>query len=412
MVGRRVLVAAFAAGLVASLVAVPAGAGPARPGPVRQVWTEIFHQLDEPVAVATARRTSAVTLTGLDRTAGLRVSRVDARGHAIWTHVWRGPGGSVGRVVGRDVAVSAYHRSVFVAGQAVCRHQGDAVYLGPVFVRRYRLDGAREWTRWIGDCPSSAADRHIRSLDLTGVAANHDGVAVTFTQGKSFDCCPHHRRGHVVVFGTNGTLTWRKTLNFPGPRQSEVVTADVTTSGRALVMSGTVVRRGSGSDAFLLGLSREDGSALWRAVVQGQSEPNVDEYKALDSAAHSVFAVGLRDDTFEGGGGQAFLERWTPDGVRQWRAQIPSAYASVAALNDGSVLWSASIWRRDQRDQLAFGRQTHGGGVAWRDRWTFPRGSTTFDYDFAAMKHTGFSLALVSHHQPPREYVQLWRWRW
>ena len=377
---------------------------------VHQRWTQTFPARLDPVAVAAAPHRTSVAFTTLPRNQGVATLRYGPRGHIRWNHVWRGPGGRVKRLTPQAVTVSRQSRSVLVAGQAVCRFQGDAIGLqSTLFVRRYTLGGDRRWTHWLGRCPPKSSDRHGRILSVSDVDVWANRVAVAFTQGHSFDCCVHHRKGHVAVLGLHGNQRWHKRIRFPSSDASEIVTAGVAGTRRIVAVSGTVDHGVNGSDSYLVALSAIDGSAQWRRVLTGHSDPNRDEGHFLDAASGAIFMTARFDDVPEGGGGHVSLQRWNTSGERAWRARLPTL-GIVSAQHNRSVMWSGAHYKNDRHTTFAVGLQRPSGIVGWRDRFALPRGDYPVGYAFAATRQVGIGGAFVMG--SPGARLQIWAWRW
>ena len=198
-------------------------------------------------------------------------------------------------------------------------------------------------------------------------------------------------------------------MPFDGPQVEEVITNDVTATRGVLIVSGAVIRRTTAEDAYLVAMSMATGSLRWRHASDGQTELNVDEYQQLDAVRGAVFVNGRLDDAFEGGGGTYVLERWRTAGKRAWRAHAPP-YASVSALRNRSVIWSAVDYYRPQ-EPFILGQQRPGGVRAWRDISPlvddpdYPIG-----YTFAAARHMGVGAADIL--RPRADVLQVWGWRW
>jgi hypothetical protein len=245
-------------------------------------------------------------------------------------------------------------------------------------------------------------------LSVSGLDVWRNSVALTYTQGRSGDCCENHRRGHIVVLDVHGSPMWRSVVPIDGAQVEEVITNDVTVTRGLLIVSGAVIRKATAEDAYLVAMSVPTGSVLWRHVTDGRTELNVDEYQQLDAVRGAVFVNGRLDDAFEGGGGTYVLERWRIAGKRAWRVHSPS-YASVSALRNRSVIWSAVDYYR-AHEPLIVGKQRPGGERAWReisplvDDPDYPVG-----YTFAASRHRGVGAADIL--RPRADVLQVWGWR-
>lgn len=377
-------------------------------------WSQTFPARQEPGGVAVAPG-GYVLLSPRHYSRGLHIARYNRRGHEMWDQGWIGRHHrAVKSVMGEATAVSARHNAVLIAGHATCRYQGEeSGALGPAFVRKYTLRGQLRWTRWIGACPRRTADRRVPPLSVSGLDALGNQVAVSYTHGYSGDCCVHHRKGHVALLGLNGATAWRTMLDFPLPRVKEVVTNDVALSSHSVTVSGAVMCGSHGSDAYLVNLSRFSGSTSWRHVNNGRSESEAaeatnDEYSDLDAVGDVVFAAGALDIPFEGGRSRAILERWSVSGERAWHVRTGSGAApSVAALQDGSVLWSNPVWGRTANSYV-FGKQHPQGESAWKVAWKLPERDYPIGYAFAANRHVAFGAADIIHDS--RDFLQTWCW--
>lgn len=373
-------------------------------------WSREFPARQEPGGVAVAPRRSYVLLSPRHRGYGLHLARYNHHGHEMWDQGWIGRDHrAVKSVQGEAVAVSARHHAVLIAGHATCKHQGDAAgALGPVFVRKYSLHGERRWTHWIGTCPLRSSQRRVPPLSASGLDVLGSHVAVSFTRGHSWDCCPHHRKGHVALLGLDGATKWRTTLDFPLSRVSEVVTNDVALSPDSLTVSGAVMWGSHGADAFLVNLARSNGSVRWSHVTSGAVEPNIDEYWDVDTVGAAVFASGILDNAFEGGGSRGVVERWSSSGERAWRVPARRGAApEVAALGDRSVLWSKPVWRH-KTNHFIFAELRPGGAPAWRVNWTLPDHDYPGGYAFDATRHAAFGAADIIHNN--RSFLRAWCW--
>ena len=410
MRSRRVLslVALVPLALSASVGIGAAQQSEAAPAPrVHLQWSLEFPARQDPVGLSIAPHHSYVLVSPRHHGYGLHVTRYDHRGREMWDHGWIGSHGAVLSVQGEASAVSSRHDAVLIAGHATCRYQGDDPgALGPVFIRKYTLNGDRQWTRWIGSCPRRSSDREVRALSVSGLDISGRRAAVSFTEGNAFDCCEHHRKGQVALLGLNGSLKWRTTLDFPLSRVWEVVTSDVTVSQNSLTVSGAVMWDEHGADGFLVNLSRATGSVRWRRVASGATEANNDGYQDLDSVGPVLFATGTFDDAFEGGGARGTLERWSTSGERTWRVRI-RPYAQVSALQDRSALWSVPVSRHNAH-AIMLARQRPQGASAWRVHRDLPDGGFPVGYAFDATAHFAFGAADIVLDN--RDFLQAWCW--
>jgi hypothetical protein len=218
-------------------------------------------------------------------------------------HVWTRQFGSAQTDFAYGVAVDA-SRNIVIAGQTFGSIGGAPARGGSdAFVRKYRPNGERLWTRTVGTAADDAgADVAIDGRGRVYLVGLTEGALPGQTAHGSSD-------GFVRKYRPNGSRIWTRQFGTPGPDSASAAVVD--RAGRLYLAGGIYVGL---NDGFVMKM-RPDGAMAWlRKVGSGASIEEARDV-AVDRKRH-VLVVGLTGGSIGGqpwsGGWDAWVRKYRP----------------------------------------------------------------------------------------------------
>ncbi|MEF2279868.1 SBBP repeat-containing protein [Deinococcus sp. YIM 134068] len=276
------------------------------------------------------------------------VRKVNAQGQEVWTRQFGGEGEEAVGGIAVDAAGNSY-----VAGFTSWGLSGQTSQGGfDAFVRKYTANGTEVWTRQFG----TTAREELKDVSL-------DAVGNVYVVGVTSGSLPGQTNlggydGFVRKYTANGTEVWTRQF---GTGDFDVAWAvDVDAEGHVFVagntsgvLPGAAVEGGSGVfvskfTAFgeviwtrQFGSHTPDGSALDPTYSYPSGLPMLDDsVNDLEvDAAGNVFVAGrinfdraLPGQTSAGGGLDAYVRKYSRDGVALWTRQPGTPGNDVGSL--------------------------------------------------------------------------------
>jgi len=218
--------------------------------------------------------------------------------------------------------------SIYITGYKDGNDKTDSGYPN-AFIIKYRSDGSKEWTKWLGgDFGSTRSFAVSTSVDgsiyITGETF---GNLDSQTNSGGYDT-------FIAKFSSNGSKLWTKLI---GGKSNDHATAVSTSSDGSVYISGYTSssfdgQTNSGStDAFITKLS-SGGSKLWTKLIGG--EGNESSFGVNTSNDGSIYIVGYKDGNIAGKGDVGgFITKLNSN-------ETFTLTPSATTINEGAVLTS------------------------------------------------------------------------
>ena len=308
-------------------------------GSGQEIWTRQFGTIsvgaDQALGIAVdvsgvyVVGTVSLTLPGQVSALGADafVRKYDLAGNELWTRQF----GTLGSDQAQAVFVDA--SGVYVTGAVAAALPGQtSAGQSDVFVRRYDTEGNEIWTRQFG---TTAADRGL------GVSADASGIYVAgaISPLGSADA-------FVRKYDASGNIVW--TRQFGGIGLGSDVALAISADASGVYVAGSVALSLTGPlpdslNAFVRKYSAA-GAELW---TQQFTTVGDDQAMGISVNASGVYVSGMVGTALPGqagaGGPDAFLRKYTYDGIELWTRQFGTGGADravgvVAGLSTVSVV--------------------------------------------------------------------------
>lgn len=250
-----------------------------------------------------------------------------------------------------------------------------AYLMGDAFLAKYDADGNRLWASYYGGTEedrglSLSIDKASGSLYLAGSTTSSTGIATT---GAYQSIYGGNTDAFLARFNTSGQRIWATYYGGPfadGDTYFSVATtcdlngnvylAGETISATGIATAGShQVSKADGRDAYLVKFSAA-GNRLWATYFggNGQDYPNA---LACDSNGY-VWMAGTTDgtdgiattgsfQTVNAGLSDAFISRWSPQGVLSWASYLGgSGYDEITAMTPGQ---SGNVYASGSTESLS-----------------------------------------------------------
>jgi hypothetical protein len=240
--------------------------------------------------------------------------------------------------------VAATASAVFMGGHASASLSTDT-YAGGTFdgfVAKYSSLGTREWVRMVG----TSAEDSVRAVATDGTAF----FAAGFTAGALGGTHAGLKDAFVAKYSGTGALMWVRQLGTSADDLAHGVAADASGNVYVAGVTGGALQGNASAGAQDVFLAKYDanGALLW---MRQWGSPGDDV--AQDVEVDGTGAIGMSGTTTGAlasthlGGQDAFVARWTSAGVRSWARQLGTAaddtgYGVAADTNGTLYLAGAS----------------------------------------------------------------------
>ena len=230
--------------------------------------------------------------------------------------------------------------SIYIAGYTYGDLDGHANRgSSDAFIAKYRSDGSKEWTQFIG---SSSEER------ATGVSAAADGsVYLVGSTRESLDGQTNRGEDDIFIskYSSDGSKEWTRLL---GSMTSDLAWSVSTSADGSIYIAGFTYGdldgqvNAGGSDVFVAKYS-SDGAKEW--VKQFGSSADDYANSVTTASDGSIYIAGVTlgnlDGQINSGEGDAFIAKYSSDGSEVWTQLLGSSSddfgLSVTTGADGSI---------------------------------------------------------------------------
>ncbi|UXE60856.1 MAG: hypothetical protein KA717_36250 [Woronichinia naegeliana WA131] len=231
--------------------------------------------------------------------------------------------------------------AIYVSGYTEGNLDGQTYSGGAdAFLTKYNPDGTKAWTKLLGTGGSNQAN---------GLTTGNDGAIYVsgFTSGNldgqtnsgSYDA-------FVTKYNPDGTKVWTK---FLGTSSDDRANALTTGNDGAIYVSGVIsgnldgqTHSGGGYDAFITKYN-PDGTKVWTKLLGTNGDDGANALTTGNDGAIYVsgFTSGNLDGQTNSGSYDAFITKYNPDGTKVWTKLLgTSGFDQANALttgNDGTI---------------------------------------------------------------------------
>ena len=238
-----------------------------------------------------------------------------------WTRQFGSAGAEFVRAVATDAA-----GNVYVLGDTDGTLPGQASSGGvDAWLRKFDADGNVLWTRQFG---TAGFDRG--GFNSGGLAVGSDAV---YVGGLTTGAFPGYTNAGLVDaflrrYDLNGNVVWTRQFGTAGDDDIHDVAVD---RDKSVYVAGSVIGQlpgqpwGGGSDAYVRSYT-PDGDVVWTRQF---GTAGFEHFNAVTFDATGVYAAGHTDSAVAGGpnagGIDVFLQRYDRDGILEWTRQFGTA---------------------------------------------------------------------------------------
>ena len=285
------------------------------------------------------------------------VAKIDGSGNQVWGTYYGGTNYDEGRMIALnstgDIYMTGY---TFSSGLAtIGAHQTSLAGSWDGLLVKFNSNGVRQWATYYGGtgldiaygCSVDGSDR----VYIQGYTGSTNGMATSGTYqdtlGGDFDA-------FVAQFSSLGARIWGS--YFGGPSREigisctandsdQVYITGYTSTDSILASSGAHQSGlGGGSSFFDAFVAKFDanGGRLWSTYYGGSAhdygydltvDPSFNVYLTGEAtSSNNIASSGSHQATFGGGGADAYLAKFTPDGTRDWGTYYGSDSADYALV--------------------------------------------------------------------------------
>lgn len=289
------------------------------------------------------------------------IAKFGSIGQVLWATYYGGNGADQANGIACDTAANVYicgSSTTTTAGVIATTNGHQSVLTGSTdaFVAKFNATGQRQWATYYGGNLDDMANQ--LTCDVTGnvyVAGHTNSISAIATAGSSQVALGGMNDGFLVKFSGAGIPQWGtyfggnandQAAGVACDKQGNIYLAGITSSNGLATTSAHQTTQGGVSDAFVAKYSPA-GQKIWATYYGGPLGDNANAI--VCDAQGSVLIAGTTSSTTGiatadayqttlNGASDAFVAKFTPDGVRKWGAY----YGGPSNENGNAIVCNTS----------------------------------------------------------------------